>query len=207
MSDRAPVPVSSLAPVYKTGTFGASAGNGSINVLAERRPGSMINIQGETDSAAFLAAVKLHFAVELPIEPNTSLAAGAARCHWLGPNSWLMVGPPLTTDEVAMRHLAISAAKGALIDVSSGRVVLRVRGPRAAEILAKNCGLDFHPRRFAVGHCAQSLYGRVAVLIDKFDAEPGFDLFAARSYAGSLWHELTHAAGEYGYRVDPPVMA
>jgi sarcosine oxidase subunit gamma len=165
----------------------------------------MINIQGEADSAAFQDAVKQTFAIDLPRQPNTSAAAAGALAHWLGPNSWLMVGPRLDGDELKRRHQTITAAQGALMDVSSGRVVLRIRGVRAADVMAKNCGLDFHPRRFASGQCAQSLYGRIAVLIHKFDAVPGFDIFAARSFAGSLWHELTHAAAEYGYRVDATI--
>jgi sarcosine oxidase, subunit gamma len=197
-----PAPESALAPVYRTGRFGP---DGSDLVLVERRPGSMVNIQGEPDSAAFLDAVKQSFAIDLPRQPNTSTAVGATLAHWLGPNSWLLVGPTLDGPELKRRHQAITAAQGALIDVSSGRVVLRIRGVRAADAMAKNCGLDFHPRRFAPGQCAQSLYGRIAVLIHKFDAVPGFDIFAARSFAGSLWHELTHAAAEYGYRVDAPI--
>lgn len=197
-----PTPESALAPMYHTGYFGP---DGSDLVLTERRPGSMVNVQGEPDSAAFQDAVKQAFAVDLPRQPNTSTVAGATLAHWLGPNSWLLVGPALDIAELKRRHQAIAAVHGALIDVSSGRVVLRVRGVRAADVMAKNCGLDFHPRRFAPGQCAQSLYGRVAVLIHKFDAVPGFDIFAARSFAGSLWHELTHAATEYGYRVDAPI--
>lgn len=199
-----PSPESPLAPVYRTGRFGP---DGSDLVLAERRPGSMVNIQGEPDNAAFLDAAKQGFAIDLPRQPNTSIAAGAVLAHWLGPNSWLLVGPALDGPELKRRRQAIAAAQGALIDVSSGRVVLRIRGVRAADVMAKNCGLDFHPRRFAPGQCAQSLYGRVAVLIHRLDGAPGFDLFAARSFAGSLWHELTHAAAEYGYRVDPPVLS
>jgi sarcosine oxidase subunit gamma len=200
-----PAAHSALAPIYRTGSFGKDTSAGATLVLAERRPGSMINVQGEPDSTIFLDAVKQRFGVGLPQEPNTSAATGSTLAHWLGPNSWLIVGPALPPDEIKRRHDAITAARGALIDVSSGRVVLRIQGAHGAGVLAKNCGLDFHPRRFAVGGCAQSLYGRIAVLIHKFDAAPGFDLFAARSYAGSLWHELTHAADEYGYRVDPPV--
>ena len=197
-----PTPESALAPIYRIGYFGPDS---SDLVLAERRPGSMVNVQGEPDSAAFLDAVKQVFAIDLPRQPNTSVAAGTTLAHWLGPNSWLLVGPTLDSTELKRRHQAITAAQGALIDVSSGRVVLRIRGVRAADAMAKNCGLDFHPRRFVPGQCAQSLYGRIAVLIHKFDAVPGFDIFAARSFAGSLWHELTHAAAEYGYRIDPPV--
>lgn len=200
-----PAPVSPLEPVYQTGSVAVHGNHGPAVVLAERRPGAMINVQGEAGSAAFLDAVKHGFGIALPQEPNSSAIVGASAAHWLGPNSWLIVGPAIAPDELRRRHQAITAAAGALIDVSSGRVVLRVVGPKAADVMAKNCGLDFHVRRFAVSRCAQSLYGRVAVLIAKFDSAPGFDLFAARSYAGSLWHEVAHAAAEFGYRVDPPV--
>jgi sarcosine oxidase subunit gamma len=77
---------------------------------------------------------------------------------------------------------------------------MRVSGPRARELLAKGCSLDLHPRAWEPGRCAQTSIARVSVLLHALDPE-GFDLYCARSYAGSVWHWLTEAAAEYGYQV------
>jgi sarcosine oxidase subunit gamma len=72
------------------------------------------------------------------------------------------------------------------------------------DVLAKGCPLDFHPRVFAAGTCAQSVYGHVNVLIDKRDDEPTFMLMVARSFARDVWHALCETSAQYGYDVLPP---
>jgi sarcosine oxidase subunit gamma len=67
--------------------------------------------------------------------------------------------------------------------------------------LPKGCTLDFHPSRFAAGHCAQTSLGHANTLINCIDDESIFDLFVLRSYAVSFWEWITDAAGEFGYRV------
>ena len=39
------------------------------------------------------------------------------------------------------------------------------------------------------------------VVIHRLPRGGGYDVYAARSYAESLWHFVTVAAMEYGYRV------
>ena len=67
------------------------------------------------------------------------------------------------------------------------------------DVLAKGCPLDFHPRAFTAGACAQSLFGHVNVLICKRDDIPTFTLMVARSLGRDVWHALCEAAAQYGY--------
>ncbi len=43
------------------------------------------------------------------------------------------------------------------------------------------------------------------VLVHQVDEIPTFDLYVMRSYAHWLWHFLTEAGKEFGYRVHPPL--
>ena len=93
----------------------------------------------------------------------------------------------------------------AIVDVSDGRVALRLAGPNARDVLAKGCPLDLHPRAFPSGSCAQSLLAKAAVLIHLLDDDPHrgptFDLYVARSSAHYLFAWLEDAGCEYGVQV------
>jgi len=125
--------------------------------------------------------------------PLRSAQAADHRALWLGPDQWLLIGDGFSE--------ALAVAGGFLTDVSHGRAAVRIGGPRARELLAKGCSLDLHARVFRPGHCAQTSIARTSVLLHALGPDDGFDLYCARSYAQSLWHWLTEAAAEFGYRV------
>ena len=92
----------------------------------------------------------------------------------------------------------------AVTDLGHGRTVLRIVGRHGRDLLAKGSGVDFHPRAFPVGACAQSLLGHVGVLVHAVDERPAFDLYVARSYALTVWEWLGESAAEWGFRVGTP---
>jgi sarcosine oxidase, subunit gamma len=174
--------------------------------LCERRLGK-IELRGDPDDRAFMAAVGRTLDVLLPGEPNTTAARGDLTALWLGPDAWLLTCPP---DEVAA-HIgslreAVSDVHAAITDVSDGRVALRLGGPNARDLLAKGCPLDLHPRAFASGRCAQSLLAKASVLIHLLDDDarrgPTFDVYVARSFAHYLFAWLEDAGREYGVQVE-----
>ena len=97
---------------------------------------------------------------------------------------------------------ALNAAGGALFEVSASRVAYAVRGPRAADVLAAGCPLDFHARAFPVGACAQSVLARVNALCWRSAADV-FVVLVARSFGRDVWHGLCESALEYGYETAP----
>jgi sarcosine oxidase subunit gamma len=105
--------------------------------------------------------------------------------------------------ELEARRDALGAVGGALFDVSVSRVAWTVAGQHAATVLAKHCPLDFHPRAFAEGTCAQSVFGRVNALFYRRAVAPVFTLLVARSLARDGWRMLCRSAAPYGYDVLP----
>jgi sarcosine oxidase subunit gamma len=186
----------------RPGHYGAA---GSGVTLAEATIAAAWNVQGDPSRASFIDAARRLFDVALPLAPGTTARTDALTAMWIGPASWLLVagGASPLLDQATKRD-ALNAAGGALFDVSAGRVAWTLTGPHAADVLAKGCPLDFHPRAFAAGTCAQSLYGHVAALIDRRDDTPTFTLLAARSYARDVWHALCQASTQYGFDVLPP---
>jgi sarcosine oxidase subunit gamma len=186
----------------RPGHYGAA---GSGVTLAEATIASAWNVQGDSARPAFTEEARRLFDVALPLAPNATARTDKVTALWLGPESWLLAtsAAQVPVDYAAKRD-ALNAAGGALFDVSASRAAWTISGPRAIDVLAKGCPLDFHPRAFATGTCAQSVFGHINVLIDKRDDEPTFTLMVARSFARDVWQALCEAAAQYGYGVLPP---
>jgi sarcosine oxidase subunit gamma len=186
----------------RPGHYGAA---GSGLTLAEATIGSAWNVQGDPARSVLIDEARRLFEIALPLAPNTTARTDKIAVLWLGPQSWLLAaGAGSTLVDYAAKRDALSAAGGALFDVSASRVAWTISGPRAMDVLAKGCPLDFHPRVFAAGTCAQSVFGHINVLIDKRDDKPTFTVMVARSFARDLWHTLCEGAAQYSYEVLPP---
>jgi sarcosine oxidase, subunit alpha len=102
----------------------------------------------------------------LPVEPNTAWEGDGRSALWLGPNEWLILGPAYGGQdlvdelerELGDRHCSVA-------DVSANRVAIALSGAHRAELLAKGCPLDLHPRSWSAGMCAQSMLGKAQVIL------------------------------------------
>jgi sarcosine oxidase subunit gamma len=152
----------------------------------------------------FLAQVDLrldpgeagHAPYPLPLEPNTAWEDGPRAALWLGPDEWLVLGPPTAGAEiVAELERALSGLNSSVIDVSANRVALEISGPRAKETLSKGCSLDIDPRGgWTVGRCAQTLLARVPVILQERADTTG--ILDRPSFAEYLDDWLTDAAAQ-----------
>jgi sarcosine oxidase subunit gamma len=116
--------------------------------------------------------------------PNRFVATPAGDCFWLGPEEWLVVGPPSSRAEtLEALERAVGPEDGAAVDLSSSRVVFELRGPKARDVLASCCALDLHPRVFGPGQCAQTLVAKAPVLLSQVDEAPTYRLFVRPSLA------------------------
>ena len=177
---------------------------GSGVTLTETKFVCTWNLQGDAGRPQFVDEVRRNFGVTLPTVPNTTAHGFALTAFWLGPNSWLLI----SSDAAALvdfesRKDAVNAVGGALFDVSASRIAWTIAGPQAATVLAKGCPLDFHPRAFPEGACAQSMLGHINVLVYKRSSSPAFTVWVARSFARDVWHTLCVSAAPYGYDVLP----
>lgn len=115
-------------------------------------------------------------------EPNRSRSAGAATCLWTGRNQAFLCGAdPGELDGAA-----------ALSDQSDGWAVLRLEGPRAAEVLARLVPVDLRPGSFAPGHVARTGLGHIATILHRTPAG-AFEIWVFRSMAETAVHELHEA--------------
>jgi sarcosine oxidase, subunit gamma len=126
----------------------------------------------------------------LPLEPGTVARAGDRMALWLGPDEWLLVGPPGTRFD-----LGPVAAIASIVDVSAQRTTIEIAGDRARDLLAHGCALDLHPSVFPDARCAQTMLALAQVILIHLDGT--YRVLVRSSYAWYLAEWLVDAAAEY----------
>ncbi|HVF65982.1 MAG TPA: sarcosine oxidase subunit gamma family protein [Casimicrobiaceae bacterium] len=152
------------------------------------------NVHGDAERPDFLAAVAQQLGVRIRPAPNTTTRTDDRRALWLGPRSWLIVIEPggAVIDGFEQRRDALNAAGGALFDVTASRVAFRMPVALGRVVLAAGCPLDLDARIFIDGACAQSVFGKIAILVWRDD--PTFTVMVARSFARDVAHAMRRVA-------------
>ena len=163
-----------------------------------RKPSlELASVRGDSNSGEFRHAVAHATGIELPRDPNTVALGEAYIALWLGPDEWLLhsTAPREATLERTLRPL-LAGQFAAVVDVSSGSIVVEVTGSRAREVLQKGCPLDLHPRAFSAGQCAQSHFFKAALVLRPLGTDT-FEAIFRRSYADYATRMLIDAAEEF----------
>jgi sarcosine oxidase subunit gamma len=145
---------------------------------------------------AFLAQVNVRCVAEdaerlgLPLAPNTAAGDLERGALWLGPDEWLIVGAPGTEAVIAAEfERALAGTHHSVVDVSSNRTVIELRGVGRHELLAGGCPIDLDPAGgWLPGRCAQTLYGRAQVILQEM--EEATRVFVRSSFAGYVVDRL-----------------
>ena len=123
----------------------------------------------------------------------------------LGPDEWLVLGPPGCADDLIARSHSVAGCS--VVDVSAARTTVRIGGPAARELLAHGCALDLDPRVFGPGsssgrECAQTMLARANVVLlapppsDDAAQDDAITVLVRSSFAAYLADWLLDAALE-----------
>jgi sarcosine oxidase, subunit gamma len=174
---------------------------GRLDDLA--RIGAASDDEVTAEPVPFLAQVSLRLdptlahrvSLPLPLEPNTAWEDGPRAALWLGPDEWLVLGPPHGGTELAAElDATLADVHRSVVDLSANRVAIELGGPGRAELLSKGCPIDLHPLAWTAGMCAQTLLAKTQVILHE-----GADttrLLVRSSFADYLVDWLVAASGE-----------
>jgi heterotetrameric sarcosine oxidase gamma subunit len=195
------VPRSGLEHLAVPGRFGApTEPAGATVALVQER--ALAAVMARKDrNADLVAAVRRGFGVDLPIVPSIA-AAGAISFVWAGPGRWLAIAQAMRPDvfEKQLReHLGEVAS---VADQSDARILVRLSGARARDVLAKGVLIDMHPRAFRPGDVALTSIGHIRAHFWQTDAAPTYEIAIMRSFAADFWHWLMESGAAYGVLVE-----
>lgn len=164
--------------------------------LVDRSANGKILVEGDGATATLQAAWDMP---SLAIGEGTRAGTNAA--YRLRDDVYFVSTPP-GEEAAALSALEAAAQESAeqvtVTDVTHGRSELHVIGPRAAELLSRLCGLDFHPAQFPEGTAKQSRVAKTNQIVIRRDLEAmprlhAYALIGGRSLAAYLWETILEA--------------
>jgi len=127
-----------------------------------------------------------------------------------GPDEWLLLSPTGTEPAIAARLPstgAVAAGDAALVtavDVTHGRVLLRLTGAAAAAALSKLCAIDLSEACTPDGSAFRSSVARLACLVvrDDVDGTASYLICSDRSSGHYLFEAVSDAGAEFSLVVE-----
>jgi heterotetrameric sarcosine oxidase gamma subunit len=122
-----------------------------------------------------------------------------------GPGEWLLLAPCGTSAAVAGRVEEVpDEGLVNVFDATHGRALMRITGTRAADLLAKVCGIDLSEEVTPDGAAFRSSVAKLVtdVVRDDRDGERSYLLHCERSSGQYLFDALIDAGDEFGIEVE-----
>ena len=162
--------------------------------LAEIAFVDMLNLRGDASDPRFAKAVLDTTGMFLPVQANTASIDPQRQLLWLGPDEWLLKLRDRQGDAMAAAlQSALRGVHSAVVDVGHGSTTVMLQGPGSAELLARGCPLDLHPRVFSTGALAQTHIAKASATVLCLYAGIQYEITVRRSYADYLVRWLCEA--------------
>ena len=143
----------------------------------------MIDLRGDPAEPGFREAVTAVLGLDLPLHPRSSAISGDTAALWLSIDQWLIVVPHAGAEEMAARLQAAVAPFHALaVDLSDARIIFRIRGLGARELVMKGASVDLTHADDRAGTVRRFNFAELAAMVHVVNNRPEtLDLYVFRS--------------------------
>ena len=190
--------ISALSNVHAKGQFGDCEGKNENDLLkiSEKKNLLIVQIVQYKKSLVSFESVDID-SLKLKNEPLTVVFNGTTRIMWNGPKNWLLVS--IKKDLLKEILDKFRETDFAVTDLSHSRAIIEIEGKDAIEVLKKGCPFNFNT--LEKNNSINSTYNGIAFTVDKLDDNPNkVRLFSLRSFGESLYHSITDASLEFGFK-------
>ena len=190
--------VSALANIHSTGKFGDHEGKNENNLLkiSENKNLLIAQIVKYKNSTVSYESFDID-GLKLKDEPLSVISNNETRILWNGPKNWLLVSTKKDLLENISQNL--NETDFAITDLSHSKAIIEIEGQVAKEVLKKGCPFNFNT--LEKNNSINSTYNGIAFTVDMLDDNPDkVRLFALRSFGESLYHSITDASLEFGFK-------
>ena len=190
--------ISALESIHKKGLFGdhEDKNENKLTKIQERKNLLIIQIVQYKKSSASITDINLDD-LNLTNEAHKVISNDDTRILWCGPKNWLFISTKkdlLTNIKQTLKEMDF-----AVTDLSHSRAIIELEGENSKEILKKGCPFNFN--KLKKNNCVNSVFHGITITVDMIDDNPNkIRLFALRSFGESLYHSITDASLEFGYK-------
>jgi len=119
------------------------------------------------------------------------------RVLWNSPNNWLLVSHK--KEFLKEIYSTFNENDFAVTDLSHSKATIELEGPYVKEVLKKGCPFNFNI--LTKNMSINSAYNGISFIVDMVENEPEkARIFSLRSFGESLYHSITDASLEFGYK-------
>ena len=190
--------ISALANIHSKGKFGdhESKNENDLLKISEIKNLLVVQIAQYKNSTVTFENIKIDN-LKLKDEPLNVESNSNTRILWNGPKNWLLV----STNKSLYKNISelFQSSDFAVTDLSHSRAIIEIEGEDAKEILKKGCPFNFNILK--KDNSINSVYNGIAFTVDLLDNNPDkVRLFTLRSFGESLYHSITDASLEFGFK-------
>ena len=190
--------ISAISNVHTKGQFGDYEGKNKNEILKISEIKNLLIVQIVQYKNCSVSFEDMDIdGLKLKNEPLTVVFNETTRIMWNGPKNWLLVSKKKDLLKEILDNF--KETDFAVTDLSHSRAIIEIEGKDTIEVLKKGCPFNFNT--LEKNNSINSTYNGIALTIDKLDDNPNkVRLFALRSFGESLYHSITDASLEFGFK-------
>ena len=190
--------ISPLESIHKKGIFGDHQKQNEADLLkiTEVKNLTIVQIVQFKNSKVSIENIDID-GLKLKNEPLIVVNNKDTRILWNGPKNWLLVS---SKKDLLNNILEVyKEADFAVTDLSHSRAIIKIEGDNLKEVLKKGCPFNFNELKKNLS--INSTFNGISFSVDMTQSNPDVArLLTLRSFGESLYHSITDASLEYGYK-------
>ena len=190
--------ISALSYIHKTGLFGNYKNKSEDNLLKVSEIKNMLIVQIVRFKNSKVSIENIDIdGLKLKNEPLIVVNNKDTRILWNGPKNWLLVS---SKKDLLNNILEVyKETDFAVTDLSHSRAIIKIEGDNLKEVLKKGCPFNFNELKKNLS--INSTFNGISFSVDMTQSNPDVArLLTLRSFGESLYHSITDASLEYGYK-------